>query len=412
MLSGNDNGSSPRDGLDPALFLYPLAHLAVEVYNSMLSVMWPLFVSRFGLAFGALGLLTMIFRGSMTLPQIGFAALADKYGSRLMAVAGLLCMAIGMSLAGLAPSLVVLVVILILAPLGSSAFHPAGTAHMSRAMPHRRATAVALFMVGGTVGMSLGPLIGAQVYGRLGLAASPVFLPLGLGVALLMFLFIRADRPRPRRRQMAVADDPIPPTIGFLMVVAIMQAWVETGLQSYLTVFLTGRGESLVAASQALFAYSASAAGGIVLGGALSDRVPRWRVIVLSLLLCMPFYAGTLTLGARWLLLASAGLGFVSSLSQPVVVAYGQELMPNRTGLASALTMGMSWVIGSVGVVLTGLLADRIGLQPALLLNTGLPIVGIASILSLRRVSRRKAAAKAPAGTPAWSVPDGFEQSS
>jgi FSR family fosmidomycin resistance protein-like MFS transporter len=376
--------------MEPALFLYPLAHMAVEVYNGMLSVMWPLFVSRFGLAFSALGLLNMVFRGSMTLPQIGFAALADRIGSKWIAIGGLLCMAGFMSLIGLSPSVAVLALLLALAPLGSAAFHPAGTAHMSRSMPSRRATAVALFMIGGTVGMSIGPLVGAQVYGRFGLGASPVFLPLGLIVAALMFVFISPDRHHAERRRLTEqSSDPIPTTIYLVMGVAITQAWVETGMQSYLTTLLTGRGDSLVHASQALFAYSAAAAGGIFLGGALADRVPRWRVIIVSQILCMPFYAGTLLLGEQWLLVAAAGLGFVSSLSHPVTVTLGQELMPTRTSLASALTMGISWVIGTLGVTLTGFLADRIGLQSALLLNTGLPVVGMACILTVRRLSRR-----------------------
>ena len=381
-----DNVSSTRARFEPALVLYPLAHLAVEVYNGMSTVMWPLFLTQFGLGFGALGLLTMVFRVSMALPQIGFAALADRIGSRTIAIFGLLCMAIGMSLTGLAPTVGVLVILLALAPLGSAAFHPAGTAHMSRAMPYRRATAVALFMIGGTVGVSIGTLLGAQVYGRLGLTASPLFLPLGLIVALLMFLMIKADRPLAQRRHAAAGPAPaIPTAIYLLMGVAISQAWIETGLQSYLTTLLTGRGESLVAASQVLFAFAAAAAGGIFLGGAISDRVPRWRVILLSLSLSLPLYAAVLVLQGPVLLVVSASLGFVASLAHPTTVALAQEMMPARTSLASALTMGTSWVIGSVGAMLTGFLADRMGLQNALLLNCALPVVGIVCILAVRR---------------------------
>ena len=374
MRSGNDN-VPVQNRLEPALFLYPLAHLAIEVYNSMLSVMWPLFIARFGLSFSALGMLTMVFRGAMTLPQLGFAPLADRIGSRRVAIGGLLCMATGMSLTGLSPSLGVLAVLLALAPLGSAAFHPAGIAHMSRCMPRYLASAVALFMIGGTLGMSLGPVFGAQIYGRFGLMASPGFLPLGLIVALLMIVFIRADRPAAQRRHAAARQaGTIPSAIFFVMAVVITQAWVETGFQSYIATLVTGRGESLVQASQALFAYSATAALGILLGGALADRVPRWWVIVLS---------------GQGMLLASAMLGFSASLSHPVAVAMGQELMPDRTSLASALTMGVSWVLGTVGVVLTGLLADHIGLQTSLLLNAALPTIGIVCTLAVRRLGQR-----------------------
>jgi MFS transporter, FSR family, fosmidomycin resistance protein len=390
MTLSDDEVLAAHNRREPALVLYPLAHMAVELYNGMLSIMWPFFVSRFGLAFGALGLLNMVFRTSMTLPQVLFAALADRMGSRWFAILGLLCMATFMSLSGLSPTLPVLVMLLALAPLGSAAFHPAGTAHMTRSMPHRRATAVAVFMIGGTIGMSIGPLVGAQVYNRFGLSASPAFLPVGLVVALLMVFFLPADRPQSARRHLAEqAGDRIPPAIYLLMGVGVIQAWVENGLITYLTTLLTSRGDSLVLASQALFLFSAAAAGGIFLGGTLSDRVPRWRVIILSQVLCVPFYAGVLLLGGHGVLLASAGLGFVASLSHPGTVALGEELMPTRTSLASALTMGISWVIGSLGVVLTGFLADQIGLRNALLANTGLPVLGMACILGVRSLSGR-----------------------
>ena len=66
----------------PALVLFPLGHLAVEIYNTMLSVMWPFFVVRFGLTFGTIGLLGTLFRSTMTLPQLAFAGVADRQTRR------------------------------------------------------------------------------------------------------------------------------------------------------------------------------------------------------------------------------------------------------------------------------------------------------------------------------------------
>ncbi|MDI7275848.1 MAG: hypothetical protein QME94_07705, partial [Anaerolineae bacterium] len=124
MHPGSDN-SLGEHRLSPALVLFPTAHLALEIYNSVLSIMWPLLAARFALTFGAVGLLNMIFRGTMTLPQLGFAPLSDRHGSRLLGICGLAWMAAGMSLVGTAPSVAVLAVLLTLAPLGSAAFHPA-----------------------------------------------------------------------------------------------------------------------------------------------------------------------------------------------------------------------------------------------------------------------------------------------
>ncbi len=385
----------------PALVLYPLGHLAVEIYNSMLSILWPVLAQRFALAYGAIGLLNMVFRGSMTLPQLGFAPLVDRHGGRLLAAWGLVWMGVGMSLVGIAPSVAVLALVLALAPLGSAAFHPAATAHMSQAAPRRRGTAVAILMIGGSVGMSLGPILGAWLCEHRGLSATPWLIPLALVVALLMLILIPADGHSAARRALANrATGPIPRAMFLLMVAAVAQAWIETGVSSYLPLVLTGRGVPLTVASQALFAMSAAAAAGVFVGGALSDRVPRWQVIVLAEALTVPFYAGTLLLGGRWVLAATASLGFVSALSHPTTVAMGQELMPDRLSLASALTMGISWVIGSLGAALTGVLADHIGMHSALLLNTGLPLIGMICMFGAWRLGRHPRTPQ-PRATPA-----------
>lgn len=392
MHPDGDHDLAPRQGLNPGLVLFPVGHLAIETYASTLSIMWPLFVARFGLAYGAVGLLSMVFRGFMTLPQIGFAALSDRRGTRLLGILGLLGVAVGMSVIGLAPTVGILAILLALAPLGSAAFHPAGTAFMSKALPSRRGTAVALFMMCGSLGSSLGPLLAAWLYGRHGLSASPWLIPLGLSVVLAMALLIPREAVRTAHRQ---GDErpaaPIPPAIFVLMAAVIALAWVENSLGSYLPLLLTGRGLPLATASQMLFVYSAMSAVGNLTGGALSDRMPRWQVMAMALALTTPLYAGVVLLGARLSLLLPAGMGFAAALNYPVSVAMGQELMPDRTSLASALTMGVSWVLGSVGATLTGVLADRIGIQSALLINTVLPPIGVACMFAVYRLSRRPA---------------------
>lgn len=394
MCPSNGSGPAPRRLPAPALFLYPLAHLVIEFYNSQVSMMWPLFAAKFGLTYGTVGLLSnVLFRGAMTLPQLGFAPITDRHGSRWLAIVGVLVMGAGMSLLGLAPSVAVLAAILVLAPLGSAAFHPAGTAYMGKALARQRGIAVALFMIGGTLGMSLGPLLGGPLYQRYGLRASPWLIPFALGIALLMFLFIPADRQATTHRAAGAGPrSPIPRAIFVLMVACICQAWIENAFTQYLPLFLTAQGLPLTRPGQILSIYQVMAAAGVLAGGALSDRMPRWRVAIVAMVLTMPAYLATLRLGGTWALIAPGALGFAAALSHPVTVTMGQELMPDRTSLASALTMGISWVIGSLGAFGTGVLADHIGIETALLLNTALPLIGISAVLTFRQLSRRQRA--------------------
>ncbi len=397
MHPGNDIELAPQGRFNPALILFPTAHLALEIYGSMLSIMWPLLAVRFGLGYAAIGALGLLFRGFVALPQLGFAAVSDRHGSRWLGIGGLIWMAAGMSLIGRAPSIGVLAILLAVAPLGSAAFHPAGTAYMSKALPRRRGTAVALFMIGGSLGSSLGPLVTAWLCERRGLTATPWLMPLGLAMAAVMLLRIpREPAPASERHAGSRAAAPIPPAILLLMAAVITISWVEVALAQYLPLLLTGRGFPLSTASHVLFAYSAMAALGNLTGGALSDRMPRWQVMVVAQVLAVPLYVGTLLLSGQWAILAPAGLGFVAAINYPVSVAMAQELMPQRTSLASALTMGISWVIGGLGATLTGALADRTGMQAALLANTVLPAVGVACMFAVYRLGRRHAVPARP----------------
>ena len=55
-------------------------------------------------------------------------------------------------------------------------------------------------------------------------------------------------------------------------------------------------------------------------------------------------------------------------------------------------------VIVFLALVVTGFLADHIGLHNALLLNTGLPVVGMMAVVSMRQLARRVAASDAVSG--------------
>jgi len=64
-----------------------------------------------------------------------------------------------------------------------------------------------------------------------------------------------------------------------------------------------------------------------------------------------------------------------------VTVVFAQDLLPDRLGLASGLTLGLAFGAGGIGVGLSGFLADLIGLKPSVWLLVLLP--GIAGLFAL-----------------------------
>jgi FSR family fosmidomycin resistance protein-like MFS transporter len=118
-----------------------------------------------------------------------------------------------------------------------------------------------------------------------------------------------------------------------------------------------------------------------MLGGHLSDRFGRHTIIAASLL-AFPFLmaAYLISSGAwQWVSLALAGLCLMASFS--VTVVLGQELLPQHLGLASGLTLGLAFGTGGVGVALSGVLADIIGLSGSMWVLAVLP--GLAGLLAI-----------------------------
>ena len=79
--------------------------------------------------------------------------------------------------------------------------------------------------------------------------------------------------------------------------------------------------------------------------------------------------------------------------SLPVNVVLGQELSPRHSSVISSLLMGAAWGFGALLIYPIGALADRVGLDKALMLLSSLIVVGFVC-------ATRIAPAPAPIGAP------------
>ena len=127
------------------------------------------------------------------------------------------------------------------------------------------------------------------------------------------------------------------------------------------------------------------ALGGI-LGGYLSDRYGRKKLIVISLILTTPLLFGFLyTTGlTSTILLGLAGASLLSSFSVTIVAA--QEAIPQNKSLAAGLTMGFAVGLGSLAIIPIGRIGDVFGLSTAIIILFALPLLaGFITLLMKHR---------------------------
>jgi len=316
--------------------------------------------------------------------QLVFGPLADRWRPKVLAVAGPVVAVSCLSLAGLAPSVLVLGIILVAGSLGSAAFHPTAAAIVNRVGGARRGTAMSVHVTGGAMGNALAPLIFAPFAQRFGVGWTPILaIP-----ALLLLARILPAVPDVRLSHAAHqrgfgALRPYAAPLTLLWSVVVIRTVVALGFSTFLPVLMTRGGLSVSAAGLAVSGYLVAGSLGGLAGGPVADRFGPRRVIAASLAAAVPLLFGAIWLeGPARLVVLTAG-GFFLGSTLPVNITYAHMIAPVATGTVSSLMMGVAWGIGGMTVPLVGMAGDSVGLGPALQVLAVLPAVGAMLTMAL-----------------------------
>lgn len=378
-----------------AILLVSCAHLLLEVFHQYLPVVYPLLLTKFDLSFAQIGAVALVATTASSLAQPLFGYFIDRWDARRVVAVSVLWLGLWMGAVGLAANYWLLLGIVALAGLGSASFHPAGAAVVSKATRGLKGMAVSFFSVGGNLGSAISPLLMAVGLAAFGLAGTMILLPLALLTGGLLFFGLgREDAGEQASHRQSQAD--AGPGFGLglaLLVLAVMtRSWFQFSLSSYLPVWLEGQGRTVAEGAQMLFLLSLCIGLGSLVGGTLSDRVGRWQVLLLCLALLSPLYWFYLNSGGLAQASFLAGMGFCLGCTFPTAVVLAQEVWPRGLALASGLVMGLGWWPGGLGTSVTGLLADRIGLDAALHWLLIAPVLGALCMAVFALAQRRELA--------------------
>ena len=352
------------------------AHLMVDGYGNIYAPLLPLLIPRLDLSLAAAGTLTMLFQLAASVAQVGFGQLADRWRPRLLVMAGPVIAVSCLSLIGLATTTAMLAGILIAGGLGTAAFHPPAAALSHRLGGDRPGFAMSVYITGGTLGFSLGPLLFAPFAERFGLMWTPILAIPGLIVVGFFLTRVPAMSPHPSSSQGLAALRPYAKPLALLYSIVVLRTLTALAFATFVPVMLTRRGYSVGEAGFAISMFLFASGIGGFLGGPAADRYGARRVIALSLVLATPFLvAAPLTGGATFAVLVAIG-GFFLQSTLPVNVTFGQAIAPVSAATVSSLMMGFGWGTGGLSVPFIGLIADRAGIEATL---TGLAFVPLAA---------------------------------
>ena len=368
-----------------------LGHFTVDMYVGVLPVLYPLLIDKFALTFRTVGLVSLAYTGMASISQPFFGWLADLYGTRFIGAA-LIWTAAMFSIIGFAPSYPALLILAAVAGLGSGAYHPFGAVSARAAIDgKRRNTAMSVYVTGGTLGVSLGPLIGALIFSSLGIHGTALmFLP---GIACAVWLLVElprlADRPSNRQTQPKVAKTAVPLLpLAAVILVMMSRTWTVTSFQAFVPSWYKSLGYGPAFYGPLATTIVLASAVGTIGSGSLADRFGRQAIIIGTLILSAPVIFLFAQFPGPVAFITGALVGLLAASTGPLMLVMAQELMAGSAGVASGLVLGLGFVTGAIGVPVTGAIADALGMQTALRMQVILVVVTIAIALFLPSETR------------------------
>jgi predicted MFS family arabinose efflux permease len=355
------------------LVLLTLIHATVDFFGGIIGPILPAVRERFDLSLTEGVVVATAMGMTCNLMQLVVGGLRQEsrkpfflYASLLLA-GTFLCVGYLPTGLGASRTMVMLIVVAVVTGTGVACGHPEGlrAIHALDRVPQSMASSV--FMIGGFFGFSAGAWLASSVVEVWGLSQLVWFLVLPLGLFLILtFSGVQVAVEHPAERVVTDTErrPPFWPLFAIAVPLTVCSACVPTLLPSCLH---DEYHFSLSFGGASSFAYGIGGAVGALLMGYLAHRKGEMRYIVPMLFASVPLMAAYIfLLEHKWAVLILPGVGFAVAGSYPLIVSLAKGARGPGLGHRMALIVGGAWGISAVVLLLSGVVADRVGIHRVL----------------------------------------------
>lgn len=373
-----------------------IGHLTVDFLNGNRAVLLAFLSVPLGLSNAEVGLFSTIYVVSGSLTQPIFGWLADRIGPRWVVSVGIFWMAVFYGSAMLLANETSLI-LLVLASLGSAAFHPAGTMQATlRGRTHyagRETSAAAYFFVFGQLGLFFGPVVSGPVLEQFNLVGLLPFTVLAIPVGIFAANQLRkpaladqAENPGESESVQAPGFPTLAPTLVFFALLAAFQSWAQQNMITFVPKYLSDLGQSATTYGLIAALFMGGSAMGNLFGGRLADLYGKRRVASIGLALaCIPLYIISLVGWSPALFILIPLAGALTGATHSIIVVLAQRIIPGGMALASGLILGFMFSSGAMGTLLAGYMADRWGFPLVFQFTAGIALIAAILAQSLQK---------------------------
>ncbi len=347
------------------LTIFPMGHFANDWPGSGIYILAPAIALSMDLTPTQVGLLFTLHSAGASLAFLPAGLIADSIRKRGMLLAMTFWwIAIGYLAASMAPNFWTLVALLCLADLADSAWHPIATGAMVEQMPNRRAKALGIHALGGTLAAVGAPLVAGFLLAFLDWRT--VIQVSILPTVIMGIVFLKNAHRIPRRRGHRLNRADLK-SIGLLwltlqgmriLAVVVLYNMAMMAILSMLPLFMHNAHGFTTAQTGMLFAAFWLLSSVLQpLLGSLSDRIGRKRVITWTLFPAAALIAMFTTISSPLLLTTTVilGAGILGGVRAVLLAS-----MVDVSGKHESTTLGFAFSVmdgvGALGAVLAGML--------------------------------------------------------
>lgn len=285
-------------------------HMSHDLCTGLLPALLPLIRAALRLSYLQSGLLLSAFTITSGLSQFPGGWLGDRFSQRIVIAIGLAGIGLAAIAIGLSSAYYPMLVILIIMGIFAGAYHPSATSILSGHFDEsKRGKVIALHMLGGSVGFTLGPVLGGLIAGTIGWHFAYIILsiPTLLAVVLVLKVLKKLKRheyassgepagqastvdgvlPKPGQQRISIGKVLGP--IAFVITLAVLSQFVSGSAMAFIPIYLVDKhGVAPASAAMLMGIVRGGGIAGSLFGGWLSDRWRRIDAVVLALVAIGP----------------------------------------------------------------------------------------------------------------------------
>jgi len=362
--------------------IYSIAsgHLIHDFFTSFLAPLLPSLMDHLSINLTTAGLLTSLSKlPSIFNPVIGY--LADKKGSRYFVIFAPGITATLMSLIGTSNSVITLGTLLFFSGMSSTLFHAASPGLVAKASENNTGRGLSLYMAGGGIGRSLGPLVVVWAVGMWGLDGYYRLMFIGWSVSVILFIQFRSIVLLPHQSHSLRAEIPLFKRffLPFALVLILRSALISS-LSTYLPVFMVESGAPLWLAGTVMSIHEISGVIGALILGPISDKVGRTKILNISMLISSLLIPVFLQARGWQIFPLLVILGFFSISTGTIFMALVQDYFQHHRATGNSIYILISFLSNALMLVVVGHIGDVFGLKIAYLLSSGAALLSIPAL--------------------------------